>query len=248
MKFFAVVMLIIGLLLGCDIVYDEEPFLRNLSGLNLEIEVTPDSILTADGRDFANLTVYFPERSEPSLVKAKFTTSSGIFAQNGLSVFVDSSSSVNESTFQRELNVQLISSTEVGSHLVTIEIAHNNQRTNKIFSFVRAYPTTIDTKTSKTAVKNDFIDSIELIAQMTSSRGIPSQGSKVEYIVADSISSNESVLFKELTSSDSTGKSTVIFTPGTLNGFIGEVNYRAVTLGADGKELEAYGRFILINN
>lgn len=181
----------------------------------------------ANGMDSVLIKVYFPPGPNPELVKVNFTTREGVFIENSKSEFSSSILRWDDSNMNPYISATIKSTTKKGSFPITIEVP-DVFRTIRPVTFLTSYPNAIKTNKNKFAVSRSFKDEIQLIANLSALRGLPSEGTPVEFVVADSISSNNSSLFRSLTKTDRNGQASVYFSPGLFAGYSGPVTYRVI--------------------
>ncbi len=213
-----------------------------------QIEFDPAPFVNANGSDTMTIKMVFPIASDFDKIKGTFTTSVGTFIENGEKTFTTSRRTVEDiDGLKFILTARLLSTTTAGSFEVLFEAPEITWFREQNILFQRAFPTGISTSASKFAVARGFTDEIQLSASLKSGNGKASKGTAVEFIVADSLSSNSSTRFRALTTSNASGISSVFFTPGTFGGYSGPVTFEAVTMDEDGNELRATGTFEVVD-
>ena len=238
------VITIIILSVVCFSCYDFASRLEDLNReLSPQIDIDPRRGVPANGMDTVTITVSFPIEADRDLVRANFKAASGIFIESGTAEF-EGTRPVREGDIVT-ITARLRSSTQAGIHNLDIEVPNVSRRITSI-EFLTSAPATISASKNKFAVEQGFRDEIQLTAAMRASQGLPNQGTAVTFIVADTISSANSSLFRSLSGSNTSGVASVLFTPGDFGGYTGPVDYRVIATGEDGNELSATGTFEVI--
>ena len=199
--------------------------------------------VSANGNDSLEIRVIFPLGSSRDLVKVNFSTTEGVFLENLKAEF--SSTELRRKDDEFFVRAILKSTTNKGPHYLTVEVPEI-LKTIRPINYAQSYPASISIGKNKFAVQRTFADEIQLTAKLLAAKGLPTSGTAVEFIVADSLSSNSSNHFRLLSKTDKSGIASVFFSPGDFNGFIGELSYKAITLDENGNALEADGFFQVI--
>lgn len=236
--------LILGICCILQSCYDYKKDMEQLD-MNLlpKIEITPSNGALANGIDTIQFKVFFPKNSDRSLVKVNFITKEGSFYENDKKEY--SSSELFSEGGNRFIVANLKTTTKQGKHNITIEVPNVYKRFTSIV-FLPSYPSIISTSTNKFAVASTFKDEIQLFAKLSASKGLPSEENAVKFIVADSITSDNSRNFRALTRTDANGQASVFFTPGSLKGYTGLVPYKVITTNESGNQITASGSFEVV--
>lgn len=211
------------------------------------VNFDPSIGVLANGVDTLNLQVIFPIAPVMDCTLVNFTVTEGVFFENKKQTYTTSDVYRNANQ-QYMMYAKVKSSTLSGTHYATFEMPKFFKVTLPM-EFRRALPKTISTDKNKFAVKATLTDEIQLVANLKSERGLPSNGTVVRFVIADSIKSDDpkfSKYFRGLTTTDSNGIASVFFTPGSFNGKSGLVEYYVSSFGADRQEVKAMGRFNVI--
>lgn len=197
------------------------------------VDFIPSQIVNANGSDTILVKVIFPLESNRDLVTVNFMTDEGVFIESGTKAY--SSSEVFLENNKLNISARLRASTKAGEYSITIEVP-NVFKSVRQFRLMEVLPNSIRVDKNKFSVGRGYSDEIQLIASLGSERGKPSQGTTVEFVVNDSLSSNTSNLFRGLTTTDANGTAIVFFTPGNEfgNSFTGEVSFKASSSGPNG--------------
>lgn len=225
------------ILIGCD----DEIFKKDLLAEDF-ISFTPnrDSLL-ANSLDTLLISIDLGDEVKDLTGNSfELSTTEGKFISNGESKLITNGPAVtrlNGIDINPTIFVRLLTTNKPGSHFLKIKREEVFERQFRM-NFQRVYPNSISVSKSKASVQNDFSDQIQLIATLKVPRGIPSQGTSVRFVVADSLSSDNSSYFFNSTKSDANGKATVNFTAGAFAGFEGKVKFEAIV--EDSLTLQTY--------
>lgn len=197
----------------------------------------------ANGEDSLTITVYFPQNPNPKMVNVVFKTSEGTFYENGKAEFSSSKGYRDDQGTDIFVKANLRTTLYTRENVLVVDMPEFKRTVTHRIRYRESFPASVRVEKSKFAVKTGFSDEIQLTAFLKASPGLPSVGTEVEFIVADSISSKTSNLFRELTRTDEQGRAGVYFTPGNFNGYTGPVSFRAVTKDVNGQNVMASGSF-----
>lgn len=244
MRKLTIILLIFLPLYSC---YDYEEYFEKVDPkFRPAIVVSPLKGVLANGVDSLKIKVFFPLAPNEEYVKVNFTTKEGVFFENNKAEYTsselyrDGPNSTNAYIF-----ATLKTTTKKGRHFISIEVPEVTKRILFI-DFLASYPSKIATNKDKFAVSRTFEDEIQLIANLSALEGLPSEGTSVEFVVADSLSSTNSRLFRSLTKTDQSGQASVFFTPGLFGGYTGPVSYRAIATNETGDIISANGTFNVV--
>lgn len=242
MKNPAIYLFIVFSLCSC---YDIENQVNKLDpNLRPKVLLEPASGVPANGADTIRVKIIFPSNPNPDFTKVNFTTTEGVFLDNNKAEY-SSTKLFRDNTGTFYIYALVKSTTNKGTHRVTAEIPEVSTLSIPI-EFLPSYPNAITTEKNKFAVARTYTDEIQLFANLSSKKGLPHKGTAVEFIVADSLSSNSSRLFRAVTKTDANGQASAFFTPGLFGGYKGPVAYKVITRDETGKAIEAKGTFDIV--
>ncbi|MEQ8812785.1 MAG: hypothetical protein RIE59_27180, partial [Imperialibacter sp.] len=149
----------------------------------------------ANGKDTIEVQVKFHPGSNSDLVLVNFSVDDGVFLENGKNTF--SSSELTRVGDDLVIRGTWQTTTTAGEHFVSVEVPKVFKTRRRVI-FDKSYPSAIGISHDKAGVRNGFSDEITLTASLRSELGLPNKGTKVVFEVADTISSLESTLFREV--------------------------------------------------
>lgn len=228
--------------------YDVAKQLEKIDRSKYPYFMVPKDSIRANGVDTIQIRVVFPVPLDSNSARVNFTTSEGVFVANNKTDYSTSQIYVDRQTNTRYVYANLRASNRQGVYRVNIEIP------KVIMGYVwvkfgPSYPTTIATDKDKFSVTKNYKDEIQLIANLTSSPGVPHSNTPVSFLVlanSTKYSSDDpqnSGNFRDKRGTDSNGRASVYFSPGDLGNFTGPVSYTASVRDASNLQKTAIGTF-----
>ena len=225
-------------------IYDYEDYVEKRDESYFpKIELLPLTGALANGKDSLRVRVIFNGNPNREFAKVNFSVTEGVFYENNKAEFTSSRINIKDGEFF--ISASIKTTTNKGMHFLKVEIPEVYSRLIDIH-YLPSFPISIQTTKSKPGVKRTFNDEIQLIAQLKAQEGFPHQGTVVEFIVADSLSSNSSHYFRALTTTDGEGQASVFFSPGEFQEYTGPLHYTALAENEKGEIISASGVFQVV--